>query len=119
MDEFDELLELQQQKKELEAQIKSLQHQIKQINEEKMTFGCARMLHDTSRTGCGTRRDEWLIQIKCVTGKDNPRKLYDKYSTIIFNTDRDQALNSIDLVITDLQGLKRNFKSEETNDGRD
>ena len=56
---------------------------------------------------------------KCVTGKDNPRKLYGKYATIIFNTDRDEAIDSIDIIIADLQGLKRNFKSEETNDGRD
>ena len=61
MDEFDELIELQQQKKELESQIRLLKQQIKQTNEAKMTFGCTRMLHDTSTAGCGPRKDEWLI----------------------------------------------------------
>ena len=109
MTDSDRLLELQKQRKEIDTQIRLLRHQISQTTEEKMTCGCVRMQHDTSKVGCGTRKDEWLVQIKCVTGKDNPRKRYDKYSTIIFNTDKGEAINSIDTIISDLQGLKKNI----------
>ncbi len=90
---------------ELKAQRKKLDEQIRELEKGSWIVGNAKLDHHSYPRGI-----EWFIAIKSHVGKDLGES---RWRAIITCKTKEEAINSIDDVVNDLNALKDKLNKEE------
>ena len=91
---------------ELKAQRREINERIRQLESNMNLTGCVKF--DKQIYPC--RPDEWFIAVKPIQNEEKiGRRIY---RSVIRSTDRQEVIDSIDILVNDLIELKKKLKGE-------